>query len=147
MKTEKMKIVYRILFILMILFLFFTIKYNHCIRLRFSPIPSKIAQWKNENTVVVLSGFGLCSDCSPGRFLLKIHSKTDILYFVPSDFSDHDIENLKNVFMLNGKILKSDKAVQSYINKIVACNNIKKDKINLLVEFNEANRIKSVRWF
>jgi hypothetical protein len=143
----KMKFINRAIILLLIVFIFIAIKYYQCVYLHFSPIPSKLLQWNYGNTMVFLSGSGLCGDCQVGRFLQKNRSKPDVLYFVPAAFSDPDIENLRNVFMLNGSIRKSDNSVLAFIKRVKGCNDIKNKNINLVIEINKKNRIKSVQWF
>jgi hypothetical protein len=125
-----------------VVLIFIVVKYYNCIVLELSSIPGVIAGNKK---AFFLYGSGICSTCPPGKLLMAIKDKKDILYVVPGEFSETDIFNLKDTFMLKGNIKKGDQIVVDFLKKIAACNRFSDWRNNIYMEITENGGISKLR--
>jgi hypothetical protein len=95
--------------------------------------------------ILFLYGNGICSGCPPGRFLNNLKSRTDILIIVPKEFSNADVKNLRNVFSLRCKIIKSNEEIEKLLRKIAACKKTKSREKNFLIELSKSRKIDLIR--
>jgi hypothetical protein len=124
-----------------VLLAFFIVKYYNCLILDFSSLPDVIAKSKK---VFFLYGSGVCGSCPPGKTLLALKDKTDLLFIVPDDFTDIDMYNLKDVFMLKGKIIKGNREVIDFLKKISSCKKFEGWKYNIYIEIKEDGSISRI---
>ncbi|NIM12096.1 MAG: hypothetical protein GTO45_08295 [Candidatus Aminicenantes bacterium] len=142
MKNRKISLLLRILFVVVVVLIFIVVKYYNCIVLELSSIPGVIAGNKK---AFLLYGSGICSTCPPGKLLMALKDKKDILYVVPGEFSETDIFNLKDTFMLKGNIKKGDQIVVDFLKKIAACNRFSDWRNNIYMEITENGGISKLR--
>lgn len=76
---------------------------------------------------------------------MALKDKKDILYVVPEEFSETDIFNLKDTFMLKGNIKKGNQKVNDFLKKIAACNKFSDWRNNIYMEITENGGILKLR--
>ena len=76
---------------------------------------------------------------------MALKDKKDILYVVPEEFSETDIFNLKDTFMLKGNIKKGNPKVTDFLKKIAACNKFSDWRNNIYMEITENGGISKLR--
>lgn len=94
--------------ILLIILAYYALNSFPCYLLKYKATPENITGPSENNIhyLVFLYGKKICSICPTGEFLLNICDREDILYFVPEDFSVHDVENLQSTYEIAGKITR-----------------------------------------
>jgi len=70
-----------------------------------------------------------------------------MLYIVPSDFTNFDIENLQDVFQLKGKVIRGDNEVIVYIDKIAGCYGKRKRTTNIILQFDANKNVMKIQGF
>jgi len=140
-----MKLKYRILFILSIIGIFIIYKSYNCIILNFSPIPKLITNNSSLKLVIILYGYGICGTCPSGKFINSIKDKQDVLFIIPPELTNYEIENMKNAFNIKGELIKGDKEIAVYLNKISECKKKYNIRENIFIELNDNGEIKLIK--
>jgi hypothetical protein len=139
----------RLIIILVIILTYFIINSYHCILLKYKPIPACIVEnvTNKDSTLVFLNGRNLCPTCSPGQYVYSLSRRKEIIYFVPEDFSNNDIENLRYAFDIKGKIIKRDIKINNFLEKISSCTKVKDLRENFCLGLGENNKVKEIKTF
>lgn len=143
-KRKEIKTRYRVLFILVIVAIFFFQNYYPCLRLNLSSLPPLISKNMPVQGVLFLYGEGVCENCPNGKFLISIKERRDILVIVPHYFDEHEMKNLRAVFMLKNTILKGDEDCLDYVKGITACKKADTWRNSFFVRLNSDGKIKTV---
>jgi hypothetical protein len=121
---------FKILIIAFIVGVFLLYSSYGCLLLSLEGMPGTVAENISQKTemVFLLYGKGLCGVCASGNFFyhqtakIKANNK-NVLVITPKDFSENDIENLKDTFTIQGKIIRGDDDVVTFLKRLAACSN------------------------
>jgi hypothetical protein len=129
---------FRVLFVLGIVAIVFFLNYYRCIMLDLSSTPGLILQNKDKENAILLYGTGLCGSCPPGKALLDLENRGKYFIVVPESFSDVDIYNLRDAFMIKGSVMRGNKEIENLLKKIASCKGFPdwQTNINLKVDRN-----------
>jgi len=147
MKKKTKKIFFRLLFVALVVIIFLAYNYYPCFLMNFSSLPESIQNIPGKKEVVLLYGTGLCLSCVSGRYLYGLRERRDILYVVPPEFEETDIENLLDVFVLKGKVIKGDNRVSTLIKRINRCKGLKDGTANFHIYVNRNGKPDSIKLF
>jgi hypothetical protein len=140
----KRKYLFRLFLFLGIVAAYWIINLFPCIVLRLSHFDKNtlLGSVSYGQHIAILNGTNLCSSCSAGTHLNSIlKSHPGILVIVPTDFSENDIENLRNAYGITGAIINSGNELESILKKIAACVAKKGDSNNFVLEIADTGRI------
>jgi hypothetical protein len=146
-KRKSHTIIFRLLFVVGIIVIFFVMSYYKCIKLSISATPGIITQIKNKPEVILLYGPGVCGTCHPGRRLLSMKQKSDYTIIVPGSFTDADIYNLKDAFMIKGEVVRGNLEIEEYLKKIASCKELSDWQTNIFLELEKNGNIKKISQF
>ncbi|NIR04327.1 MAG: hypothetical protein GTN82_02755 [Candidatus Aminicenantes bacterium] len=147
MKSKTKSTIFRVLFVVLVILIFLVVKYHDCLIFEFSMTPEIFLKNKDKRNAVILYGSGICGSCPTGKRLLFLKDEYDLLLIVPEEFSDTDIENLRDVFSLKGKITRGNNELVDYLKKIASCKKSSDWRKNLFVEINENGRVSKLKKF
>jgi hypothetical protein len=136
--------VVRFLFVIVIIVIFMSFGYYNCLYVKFASVEDFLKVKGKESTVVILYGSGVCNSCSAGKYIYSIREDKDVTYIVPENFKESDIENLKDVFGLKGRILKGNSKVETLVKRAVNCGNLKEEQRNFLLKAKKNGNIESI---
>ena len=145
-KKSKLK-KFRLLFIGLVVIIFLLINQFPCILFHFSSLPVNIKTSPGKQEMVILYGTGLCLSCFSGQYLYRLREKTDLLLVVPFEFEDTDIQNLKDVFMLKGKVIRGNQEVVKWIKRLINCKGLEETKANFHLYVDEKGKPGSIKSF
>jgi hypothetical protein len=137
----------RILFIILIVFVFWAFNYYPCLSLDLISLPQKLKNHKDIKDALLLYGSGVCSSCSTGQYVYDLRERKDILFIVPSNFTQYEIKNLKDIFALKGTVMNGDEDVMSLVERINDCKDLNMWKANYHVRFGKNGKITSIKAF
>ncbi len=121
---------FRISIILLIVGAFLLYSSYGCLLLSLGGVPGMVQKHISPDTqmVFLLYGKGLCGVCNSGNFFyrrteaIKANNKS-VLVITPRDFSENDIENLKDTFPIQGTIIRGDDEMVTFLKRLAACSN------------------------
>lgn len=136
---------FRMLFLVLVVLLFWAFNYYPCISLDLTSLPEKILHnGKHFTDVLFLYGSGICTSCTSGKYVYSLKDREDIVFVVPSTYTQYDLENFNDIFMLKGKVIKGDEEIAKLVNKINLCKERDMWKANYHIKFGKNGRIKSI---
>jgi hypothetical protein len=127
--------------------IFLTVKYYNCILLDFSSTPKIILENKDKEDVILLYGGGLCGSCPPGKKLLSMKNRVNILFVVPEEFSEIDLANFKDVFMIKAKVIRGNEEIIGLLKKIASCKRLSEWQNNIYLEIDKGGSISKIKAF
>lgn len=134
----------RILILVAIILIAVLIKFLPCITYSMAKMPEMISKsfGKSDTKVVFfLLGEGICGTCPTGRFVYSLRENKDILFFLPHDLTDAELENFHHTFSIKGQIVKMNKEVSEYLIKMTRCLGLKSKGINIIVQINKKGKV------
>jgi len=145
----KKKYTIGIIIILIILAIYFISNFYHCLILDLTALPEVVEKYLNCNSrdFVFLYGKGICGSCPAGRYVYSLREKREFIFFIPEDFSNNDIDNLRDSFGIKGEIVRGDIKIQNFVKKIISCANVKEFYKNIHLELGEHGKIKKIKTF
>lgn len=141
---KKNSLMFRFLFVIIVMVIFMSFGYYNCLYIKFASIEDFAAVKGKPNTFVILYGSGVCNSCATGKYIYSIREDKEMTYIVPENFKESDIENLKDVFGLQGRILKGNSKIETLVRRAVNCSNLKKEQRNFLVKSKKNGSIESI---
>jgi len=99
----------------------------------------------NIKKIILLYGDSPCNTCYFGKQMLAIKNNKDIVIYVPNDYSNYDIKNLKIFYRLNFvRIIRGCEKINVLLKKISQCKNDKIMNRNCMIILNSRRRIKKI---
>ena len=144
-RSKTKETIIRILFVVGVFGVYLGISYYDCISLKLFTPTNLFHENGINKTYALLFGSGICNTCSTGRYLSTVSDNLDIVFVVPRDYSDIDIQNFRDAFSLQGKIVRGDSRISRLVDHIVACRQYKEGRRNVLVKVTANNKINIVR--
>jgi hypothetical protein len=122
--------------------------FNPCLSLKFAKPPEKISRIVSSSDTKIAFLYGdFCGECPSGNFLYSLKDKKNIIFVVPPNFILNDMENLKELFSLEGKIIKGNSETEHLLKKIATCLKVDSWKNNFIADVKNEKRISSVKTF
>jgi len=144
MKAKRLKIFILIFFIGFIL----SYKYYPCFIIKFLSLSKQIGEKIDFKNRTILFLFGsLCAECPSGEILYSFRKRPEIVFIVPSDFSEYDIRNRRELFLLKGEIIYADNEIENCLKKFSNCLRIDDWKSNYIVKTKSNKKISEVMQF
>lgn len=146
---KEIKISYRIIILLLIVGIYLIYNSFPCIMINLSGIPQKIKVNldKGMNKIIFVYGAGICGTCPQGSFIYSLKESKDVLFVLPGEINDNELENFKNSFSIHGKIIKGDSEITRYLGRIFECSNRGDWRKNLYIEYDKKQNMKVIKPF
>jgi hypothetical protein len=141
-----MKVKYRFLIVLLIIGIFLIYNQWPCIMASISGFPVSITQKvKDHNTkIVLLYGLGICGTCPSGQFVSELSEKKNVLYVVPEELSNHEVENLRDAFDIVGEVTRGNDEIVTFLKRGCKCSKLNTWRKNYYAELDENKKLKSI---
>lgn len=134
------------MFLLVIVGLYLIYYSFPCASLSFRRLPPILSQNLEHGSreIVFLFGVSIQGTCPTGKYLNYIKDRADVLIVVPALFSDSEIQNFKESYMMKGTLIRSDGRVEGFLKSLASCGKIRDWKSNLHVKM-ERGKVGTVR--
>lgn len=137
----------KLLIALLVVTVIAVIVYLPCIQLSFFRLPEKLGGTGGERELVIIYGPDLCLSCPSGQYVYSLRERTDLIFVVPSHYETHDIENLKDVFLISGVIRRGGEEIDGVLEKICSCRGVSDSGVNFHLKIGENGKLSSVKPF
>jgi hypothetical protein len=141
-----MNVKYRFLIVLLIIGIFLIYNQWPCIMTSISGFPASIThKVKIHNTkIALIYGLGICGTCPSGQFISELSKEKNVLYVVPEELSNHEVENLKDAFDIAGAVTRGNEETVTFLKRVSKCSKLNTWRKNFYVELDENKKLKSI---
>ncbi len=142
-----MKIRYRVLLVIAVVGCAFIYYFFPCLMLNIKNIPGYDCLNKNNDIrrIIILYGGKICFTCSTGEFIDSLRDTKSILFVVPDDYSDIDIENFRDSFKIEGLIIRGGEHTADFLKNLAGCRREGDWQKNYLLTLNENKKFKTIK--
>ncbi|GEM_PF-1640541 len=146
MKEKDIPLIYRISILILIIGISMIVNSYSCIMLSLTGVPDRITKNidRKIDKIILLYGENLCGTCPTGVFLLSLKEKIDILFIVPQEYSQNEIDNLKRSFLIKSKLISGNPETKTYLDRLVSCSKKNPNNRNLYIRLDGVKKIKSI---
>ncbi len=128
-----------------ILLIFLVYGFGSCFIFKIINFSGFVMGRSEEKTILFLYG-NLCSVCPSGEYIYSLKDDEAIVLVVPSQFTEYDIENLRNIYSLKGHIVKGGFKARVFLKLLSKCFKIAEKEGNFKVKF-KGKRVVNIEKF
>jgi len=137
--------IYRLLIVLAVVSVTLIYYFYPCLMLNIKDFPSYNCTNAGIKRIIILYGAGICDSCSTGRFIRTLEDKKNVLFVVSGDYSDNDMENLRDTFKLEGMIIRGGEDTDDFLKDIAGCKRIEDWRKNYFVTLKSNKKLDTIK--